>query len=119
MYIPTQCFPHLPSTNIGNRMECQAVVQLIVIQQILSDAVDDKVQQLMLFVKKEGNSKISYLLFGILSRGDEVDRFEMPEIDIPAKNVDVEKLSTPRQSSRPRLCGNYQGYITLQTYFFL
>ena len=50
----------------------------------------------MLFVEEESNSKIAYLFFGIFSRRDEVDSFEVPKVDIPAKNVDVKEL--PRTS---------------------
>jgi hypothetical protein len=49
-------------------------------------------QQFMLFVEEESNSKIAYLFFGIFSGGDEIDSFEMPEVDTPAENVDVKEL---------------------------
>jgi hypothetical protein len=50
------------------------------------------VQQFVLFMEEECNGKIAYLFFGIFSRWDKVDGFEVAKVDIPAENVDVEKL---------------------------
>jgi hypothetical protein len=45
-----QCFSQFLSTHVGNRMQRQAVVELIVVQQVLPDAVNDQVQQFVLLV---------------------------------------------------------------------
>lgn len=46
----------------------------------------------MLLVQEEGHGQVANLLLGVLVGGDEVDRFEMSKVDIPAENVDVQKL---------------------------
>ena len=44
-------------------MKSKRVVQLIVDDQVLSDAIDDQVEQLVLLVEKQGNGEVSNLLF--------------------------------------------------------
>lgn len=50
MYVVTQSFAHLPASHIGNRMQSQTIEQLIVAHQVFPYAVDNQMQQLMLFV---------------------------------------------------------------------
>lgn len=47
-----QSFSHLPASHVCNRMQGQTIEQFVVIQEVLSYAIDDQVQQLMLLVKK-------------------------------------------------------------------
>lgn len=92
MYVPAQGLSHLPSTNVGDRMQCQTVEELVHVEKVFSYAVDDQGQQLVLFMQEEGHGEISNLLLGVLVRGDEVDSFEMTEADIPAEDVYVQEL---------------------------
>jgi hypothetical protein len=46
----------------------------------------------VLFVKKEGHGKVTDLFFRVFVCRDKIDGFEMSEIDVPAKNVYIEKL---------------------------
>lgn len=46
----------------------------------------------MLFVEEEGHGEVSNLLLGVLVRRNEVDSFEMTEIDVPAEDVYVQEL---------------------------
>jgi len=93
MYIPTQRLPHLPPSYIGNSMQCQTIEQLIILQQILPDAIHNQVKQLMLLVQKQGNRQIANLLFRVLVRTDQVDRLQVSEVDVPSENVDVQQLA--------------------------
>ena len=60
------------------------------IHEILPYAVDYEMQKLMLLMEEKGNGQVSYLLFGVLCGGNEVDGLKMSEIDIPSENVDVQ-----------------------------
>lgn len=93
MHLGAKRLAHLPATNIGNSMQSQAVEKLVMIQQILPDAVDDEVQQLVLFVQEERHGKIADLLFGILLRRYEVDRLEMAKVDVPPQYINVQQLA--------------------------
>jgi hypothetical protein len=62
MDIGTECLSHLLAAHIGNGMQCEAIIQLQVILQIFSYAVDDQMQKLMLLMKEESNRKVSNLL---------------------------------------------------------
>ena len=73
-------------------MERQTIIQLIMAQQILSDAVHDEMQEFVFLVQEESDGEISNLLFRVFCGRNEVDRFEMAEVDIPAEYVNVEKL---------------------------
>lgn len=90
MDISAQCLSHFPTTNVRDRVEGQAVEELIVIQKVLANAVDHQMQEFVFFVEEQGDSQIANLLFGVLVGGDKVDGFEMPEINVPAKNVYVQ-----------------------------
>lgn len=50
MNICAQGLSQLLAADVGNRMQCQTVVELIVVQQVLSDTVDDQVEELVFFV---------------------------------------------------------------------
>lgn len=69
----------------------------------------------MLLVEEQGYGEVPNLLFGVFVGRDQVDSFEMAEIDIPAKDVYVQQLRrmvrvAPGTGADPN---------TLQTYFFL
>lgn len=117
MDLSTQGLSHFPTTNVRNRVESQAVEQLVVIQQVLSYAVDDQVQELVLLVQEQGHGEVANLLFRVFVRRDEVDRLEVAEVDVPSEDVDVEEL---RQASAQCLCPTLPTKVhTLHTYFFL
>ena len=48
----TQCLSQLLATDVRDRVQRQAVVELIVVQQVLPDAVNDQVQQFVFFVEE-------------------------------------------------------------------
>lgn len=93
MDIRTQGFTHFPPTNIRNGVQRQAVVELIMIQKVLFDAVDDEVKEVVALIEEKCNGEISYLLLRVLRRRYQVDCLQMPKVDIPAKYVDVEQLN--------------------------
>jgi hypothetical protein len=92
MDVSAESFAHFSTANIRNGVQCQAVVELEVVLQILAYAVNDEMEQLVLFVEEEGDGEVSNLLLRVLCPGDEVDGLEMAKVDIPSENVDVEKL---------------------------
>lgn len=92
MHVATQRLSQFPATNIGNRMQCQTVEQLVNVQEVLSYTVDNQGQQLVLFVEEQGHGKVSNLLLGVFVRRDEVDGFEMSESDVPAEDVYIQEL---------------------------
>jgi hypothetical protein len=47
----------------------------------------------VLLVQEQGDGEVSNLLLRVLGGRDEVDRFEMSEIDVPPENVDVQQLA--------------------------
>lgn len=59
MDILTQRFRHLRSTNIGNGMKGQAVVNLVVLVQVLPNRVDDKAKEIGVLVHQQRNGEIS------------------------------------------------------------
>ena len=93
MYIPAQSLPHLPPSNIGNSMQCQTIEQLIILQQILPDAIHDQVKQFMLLVQKERHRQIANLLLRVLVRTDQVDCLQVSEVDVPPEDVYVQQLA--------------------------
>lgn len=50
MDLAAQHLAHLPAADVCDGVEGKAVEQLIVVQQILPDAVEDEVHELVLFV---------------------------------------------------------------------
>jgi hypothetical protein len=71
-------------------VQSEAVEQLVVVQQIFPYAVDDQMQKLVLFMQHEGHGKIANLFFRVLGSRDEVDSFQMAEIDVPSQDVNIE-----------------------------
>lgn len=63
------------------------------IQKVLANTVDDEVEELVLFVKEQGNRQVANLLLRVLARRNEVDSFEMTKINIPAQNINVQELA--------------------------
>ena len=47
----------------------------------------------MLFVEEKGDGEVSDLLFRVLGCRDEIDGFEVSEVDVPAKYVYVQELA--------------------------
>ena len=113
MNLSAQSFSHLPTSHIGNGMQGQAVVELVVIEQILADAIDDEMKQLMLFVQEQGDCQVSDLFFRVFVGRDEVDCFQVPKVHGVSQDVDVQQL---RDSSALL---DMTKIPTLQTYFFL
>jgi hypothetical protein len=70
-------------------MQRKTIVVFIMIEEILSDAVDDEVKKFVFFVEEEGHGEIAYLFFGIFVRRDEIDRFKMSKINVPSENIDI------------------------------
>lgn len=62
------------------------------VEEVFPYAVDNQVQQFVLFVEEQGHGKVSDLLLGVFIRGYEVDGFEMAEIDVPSEDVYVQEL---------------------------
>ena len=74
-------------------MKGKAVKKLIVIHQVLPYAIHDQVKELVLLVKEQGHRQVSYLLFRIFGGRDQIDGFEVSEVDVPAQDVDVKQLA--------------------------
>jgi hypothetical protein len=92
MDIGTQSLTHFPSSHVRDGMQCKTIIKLIMVVQIFPNAVDYEVKKFVLLVKEEGDSKISYLLFGILRGGYQVDCFKVSKINFKAVDVNVQKL---------------------------
>lgn len=92
MHLVAQGLAHFSSADIGYCVQGQAVEQLIVVEEVLSYAVDDQVEELVLLVQEEGHGQVADLLFGVLVGGDEVDGFEVAKVDIPTENINVQEL---------------------------
>lgn len=92
MHIRTQRLSHFPTADVGNSMQSKAIVEFIMIKEILFDAIDNKMQKFVLLVEEEGNSKIADLLFRIFSRRYQVQCFKVAKVDVPSENIDVEQL---------------------------
>ena len=90
MDITAQCFAHFPAAHVGNSMQSQTVVQFVDVVEILPDTVDDEVQELMLLMEEECDGKVTDLLLRVFGCGDEIDRLEMAEVDIPSEYVCVQ-----------------------------
>lgn len=92
MDVGTQRLSHLSSSNIGDGVQRQTVVELIIVQEILLDAVDDQVQEIVGFVQKQGDGEVADLLFRVFCRRDEIDSLEVTKVDVPSEYVDVQEL---------------------------
>ena len=89
MNIRSQGFAHGVASNIGNCMQRETIVELIMVHEVFPDTVYDKMKQLMFFVKEERNGEVSNLLFRELLRRNQVDGFEMAKVEVPAEDVNV------------------------------
>jgi len=47
----------------------------------------------MLLVEEESYGEITDLLFGVLVRGNEIDRLEVTEVDVPTEDVYIQELA--------------------------
>lgn len=92
MYFATKRFSHLAATNVGNCVQRQAVEELIVVEKIFSDAVDYEMQELVLLVEEQGHGEVANLLLRIFVGRYKVDSLEVAEVDVPSKDVYVQKL---------------------------
>lgn len=93
MNLRSQRLTELFTTNISHGMQRQAVVQFMVIKQILSDTIHDQMEQLMLFMQEQCHRQIPNLLLRVLGRRDEIHSLEMAEIHIISLNVDIEQFA--------------------------
>src|ERR1700743_2833429 len=50
-------------------------------------------EEVMLLVEEQGDCEVADLLFRVFRRGDQIDSFELAEIDVVALNVYVEQFS--------------------------
>jgi hypothetical protein len=100
--VGAQGVAHFPAANIGNGMQGQAVVELVEVAEILSNAIDDEVKQFMLLVEEEGDGQVADLLFRVFGGGDQVYGLQVPEIDIESVDVDVQQLSLLDQAGNPQ-----------------
>lgn len=62
------------------------------VEKIFPYAVDDKMQELVLLMEKQRHGQVADLLLRVLVGGDEVDCLEVPKVDIPPEDVDIEEL---------------------------
>lgn len=63
MYIWTERFSHFSTTNIGNSMKCQAIVDFIHIIKILLCRIDHQTNEIAVLVKQECHCQISLILY--------------------------------------------------------
>ena len=63
MDVGTERLSHLTPSNIGDSMKRQAVVELVIVQEILLDAVYNQMQKVVGLVEKQSDGEISNLLF--------------------------------------------------------
>lgn len=104
MDIGAKSLAHLSPPHIRNSMQRQAIIQLIIVQQIFPDTVNNKVEQLMLLVKEKSDGQVSNLLFRVFGGGYEIDSFQVAEIDVPSEDVDVEELNRHQQKTGHEQC---------------
>lgn len=88
-----QCLSEFPATHISHRMQRQTIVQLIMIQHVLPNTVNDKMEELMLLVQEQGHGQVPDLFLGVFVRRDEIDGLEVAEVDVVALNVDIEQFA--------------------------
>ena len=96
MNVRGQCLAHLPSSNVRDRVQSQAIVEFIVIIQVLPNAIDDKMQKFVLLVQEEGDRKVTDLFLGVFRGRDKVQRFEVAEVDVPSQDIYVQQLGGVR-----------------------
>jgi hypothetical protein len=74
-------------------MQRQTVVKLVVVHKVLPDTVDNQMYEFVLFVEEQCDCEVTNLLLRVFGGRDEVYCFEMPEVYIPAQDVDVQKFA--------------------------
>lgn len=62
------------------------------VQEVLSDTIDDKMKEFVFFMEEKGDCKISNLLFRVFCCRDQIDGFKVAEIYVPTQYVYVQKL---------------------------
>jgi hypothetical protein len=111
MDILTQRFRHFRSSNVGNSMKCQAIVDLVVLIEILSNRIDHEAKKIRVLMHQQRHSKIplpenkrgekfrslisarAYNLFlTVFVARDQIHRFHMAHIDFVAQYVCIENL---------------------------
>ena len=111
MDILTQCFRHFRPSNVGKSMKCQAIVNLVVLIEVLSDRIDHEAKKVRVLVHQQCHSKIplpetkhseksrslmgarAYNLFlTVFVARDQIHRFHMTHIDFVAQYVCIENL---------------------------
>lgn len=93
MHLSTESFSHFAASNIGDGMQGETVEELVVVKQILANAVDHKMEQLVLLMEEQRHGQITNLLLGVFIRRDQIHGLEVPKVDIPAQDVDVKELA--------------------------
>lgn len=113
MDVLAQRFCHLRSTNIGDSMKGQAVVDLVILVQVLPYRVDDKTKKVGVLVHQQCDCEISLatvtdrdtwpllehqgrethdLLLAVLVARNQIDRLHMSNVHFVAQNVRIEHL---------------------------
>lgn len=59
MYILGQCFGHLAASNIGNSMQCQTVIDLVILVQVLTDRVYYQSKEVRVLVHQKSYCQIA------------------------------------------------------------
>jgi len=93
----------LLAADVRNGMQRQAVVELVVVQQVLADAVDHQMEELVLLVQEQRDGEVADLLLRVLGGRDEVHGLEVAKVDVPAEDVDVQQLQP--SAKPPGRCG--------------
>jgi hypothetical protein len=113
MDVLAQRFRHLRSTNIGDSMKSQAVVDLVILVQVLPYRIDDKTKKIGVLVHKQCDCEISLatvtdrdtwpflehrgrethdLLLAVLVTRNQIDRLHMSNVHFVTQNVRIEHL---------------------------
>ncbi len=118
MHLPAQGFSHLPASHVGDGVECQAVEQLIVVEQVLSYTIDDQMQQFVLFVEEEGHGEVADLLLRVLLAEMRLTASRWPKSTSHPRMYIYSSFGSP-SAVRPGTAREARRRRTLQTYFFL
>ena len=59
MYILHERFSHLASSNIGDRVKRQAIVDFVIRIEVFSDGVDYKTEEVRVLVHEQGDSQVA------------------------------------------------------------
>jgi hypothetical protein len=113
MDVLAQRFCHLRSTNIGDSVKGQAVVDLVILVQVLPYRVDDKTKKVGVLMHQQRDCEISLatvtdrdtwpllehrglethdLLLAVLVARNQIDRLHMSNVHFVAQNVRIEHL---------------------------